>query len=56
MQTCIASGSLGFDKTKTMAGTVAFFNDSYGCEPDIRGNHPLQIGEDVNHMCSALLP
>jgi len=27
---------------------------SYSCGTDIRGNHPLQIGEDVNHMCSVL--
>ena len=37
-----------------MSGTVAFFNDSYSCGTDIRGNHRLQIGEDVNHMCSVL--
>ena len=37
-----------------MSGTVAFFNDSYSCGTDIRGSHPLQIGEDVNHMCSVL--
>jgi hypothetical protein len=54
MQTCIASNSLCFDKTKTMSGTVAFFNDSFGCGADIRGNHPLQIGENVNHICSVL--
>ena len=37
-----------------MSGTVAFFNDGYSCGTDIRGNHPLQIGEDVNHMRSVL--
>jgi hypothetical protein len=54
MQTCIASSSLCFDKTKTMSGTVAFFNDRYSCGTDIRGIHPLQIGEAVNYMCSVL--